>query len=93
LASETDDQLVALRDYWLPTLATNIDLDDSHARFRTGLIKLAYSYARLVVLSFGFQRAGGKSNLEDNPFITRVWLLSYLNGAISHKYTVFACSQ
>jgi len=32
---------------------------------------LAYSYARLVALSFGFQHAFGKNNTDENPFLTR----------------------
>jgi hypothetical protein len=48
------------------------DLTDPQNRFRSGLLKLAYSYARLVVLSFGFQHAFGKNNQDENPFLNRV---------------------
>jgi hypothetical protein len=71
LASQTDDQLANLKSHWLQVLEQNTDPQDRHSRFRTGLIKLAYSYARMVSLSHGFQRLSGK-NLDENPFIHRV---------------------
>lgn len=48
------------------------DQTDPQNRFRSGLLRLAYSYARLVALSFGFQHAFGKNNVDENPFLERV---------------------
>jgi hypothetical protein len=47
-------------------------MTDPQNRFRSGLLKLAISYARLVALSFGFQHAFGKNNADENPFLMRV---------------------
>lgn len=33
---------------------------------------MAYSYARLVALAFGFQHAFGKGHTDENPFLKRV---------------------
>ncbi|KAJ7650362.1 hypothetical protein FB45DRAFT_16338 [Roridomyces roridus] len=70
VASETDEELKRLGDKWQALLDTT-DMSDVHNRFRTGLLKLAYSYARLVALSFGFQHAFGKNNTDENPFLMR----------------------
>ena len=71
LASETDDKIEQLRLGWFSILEKT-DTDDPQNRFRIGLLKLGYSYARLVALSFGFQHAFGKSNTDENPFLNRV---------------------
>lgn len=71
LAAETDDKLQALREQWLNVIKENTDLNDHSNRFRMGLIKLAYSYGRLIVLSYGFQHAFGKNNTDENPFLMR----------------------
>ncbi|KDQ57351.1 hypothetical protein JAAARDRAFT_35979 [Jaapia argillacea MUCL 33604] len=70
LATSTDDELKQLGDKWFARLEKT-DLSDPQNRFRTGLLKLAYSYARLVALSFGFQHAFGKSQIDENPFLMR----------------------
>ncbi|KAH9168828.1 hypothetical protein EDB89DRAFT_2073548 [Lactarius sanguifluus] len=70
LASDTDDKIEQLRLRWFDMLEkTNID--EPQNRFRIGLLKLGYSYARLVALAFGFQHAFGKSNTDENPFLIR----------------------
>jgi hypothetical protein len=79
LASEMDDNVVALKNYWLTIFTKNTDLTDLKTQFRTGLVMLAYSYARLAALSFGLQYLSTKNNLEDNPFVTRV-------GGLFHVY-------
>lgn len=71
LATETDDRLENLRRQWF-SIFEQSDMNNVQNRFRIGLLKLAYSYSRLVALSYGFQHAFGKSNVEDNPFLTRV---------------------
>ncbi|KAJ6619677.1 hypothetical protein B0H10DRAFT_1946520 [Mycena sp. CBHHK59/15] len=70
VASETDEELKRLADKWRLVL-DQTDMTDPQNRFRTGLLKLAYSYARLVALSFGFQHAFGKSHTDENPFLMR----------------------
>lgn len=72
LASETDDQLVALKEHWSVMFEQNTDPDSIQSHFRIGLVWLGYTYARLVALSFGLQHMTGKDRLEDNPFVTRV---------------------
>jgi hypothetical protein len=72
LATETDDKLVQLGDKWFAKIAKT-DMSDAQNRFRTGLLRLAYSYARLIALSFGFQHAFVKNRGdEENPFFDRV---------------------
>ncbi|KAJ6494758.1 hypothetical protein C8R47DRAFT_381452 [Mycena vitilis] len=70
VAAETDEQLQRLQTEWLAVIEKT-DTTDSQNRFRSGLLKLAYSYARLVALSFGFQHAFGKNNSDENPFLLR----------------------
>nr|GAT60822.1 predicted protein [Mycena chlorophos] len=69
-ASETDEELKLLGDKWQKLVNEEPD-DDPQNKFRNGLLKLAYSYARLVALSFGFQHAFGKNNTDENPFLMR----------------------
>ncbi|KAJ7052617.1 hypothetical protein C8F01DRAFT_1261749 [Mycena amicta] len=71
VASETDEQLKQLGDNWQKLVNEATDMTDSQNKFRSGLLKLAYSYARLVALSFGFQHAFGKNNTNENPFLMR----------------------
>jgi Fungal specific transcription factor domain len=71
LATETDDNIEQMRMHWFSKLEQT-DINDPQNRFRIGLLKLAYSYARLVALAFGFQHAFGKSNTDENPFLKRV---------------------
>ncbi|KAF8206499.1 hypothetical protein K438DRAFT_1817313 [Mycena galopus ATCC 62051] len=70
VASNTDEELKQLMDKWRQVLEQT-DMTDPQNRFRSGLLTLAYSYARLVVLSFGFQHAFGKHNTDENPFLNR----------------------
>ncbi|KAG6865902.1 hypothetical protein C0991_010735 [Blastosporella zonata] len=70
IAAETDDKLKQLAAKWNAILETG-DLTDPQNSFRTGLIQLAYPYARLIALSYGFQHAFGKNNTDENPFLTR----------------------
>ncbi|KAJ7727299.1 hypothetical protein DFH07DRAFT_851955 [Mycena maculata] len=70
VAAETDEELKRLGDKWQARLEET-DMTDPQNRFRSGLLKLAYSYARLVALSFGFQHAFGKNNTDENPFLMR----------------------
>ncbi|KAH9929980.1 uncharacterized protein B0H18DRAFT_1117054 [Fomitopsis serialis] len=71
IASETDDRLAALEESWKPILC-NAKTDDPQCHFRIGLLKLAYSYARLSVLSVGFQHSFGKASPSNEvPFLWR----------------------
>ncbi|KAH8099947.1 hypothetical protein BXZ70DRAFT_893935 [Cristinia sonorae] len=58
LASETDDKLARLWETWIALIRQHTysnDPNDPQANFRNSLLRLAYSYARLTALSFGFQ--------------------------------------
>ncbi|KAG6876221.1 hypothetical protein C0993_004878 [Termitomyces sp. T159_Od127] len=70
IATETDEELKTLADKWNAILEQG-DLSDPQNSFRTGLIQLAYPYARLVALSYGFQHAFGKNHTDENPFLKR----------------------
>ncbi|KAG6880114.1 hypothetical protein C0992_005821 [Termitomyces sp. T32_za158] len=70
IATETDEELKALADKWNAILDQG-DMSDPQNCFRTGLIQLAYPYARLVALSYGFQHAFGKNHTDENPFLKR----------------------
>lgn len=71
IATRTDDELQKLEKHWFSILATRGN-GNAQARFRTGLLRLAYSYARLIALSYGFQHAFGKNDgLDENPFLQR----------------------
>lgn len=71
VATETDEELQQLSKKWFAVLAQT-DMSDPTNCFRTGLLRLAFSYARLIALSFGFQHAFGKNNTDENPFFLRV---------------------
>ncbi|PPR05790.1 hypothetical protein CVT24_006845 [Panaeolus cyanescens] len=72
IATETDDELKALQDRWFAAIRENTDMSDPQNRFRTGLLRLAYSYSRLIALSYGFQHAFGKNDgIDENPFLMR----------------------
>jgi len=73
LATETDDKLENLRQQWFSKFKQT-DSNEPQNRFRIGLLRLAYSYARLVALAYGFQHAFRKSNTDENPFVKRVCL-------------------
>ncbi|CAK5268551.1 unnamed protein product [Mycena citricolor] len=70
VAAETDEELKRLGEKWQSVL-NETDVCDPQNCFRTGLLKLAYGYARLVALSFGFQHAFGKNHSDENPFLNR----------------------
>lgn|ERR1700722_3172015 len=71
LATDTDDKLVGLWEKWYATISKT-DMTDPQNHFRTGLLRLAYSYGRLIALSFGFQHAFVKRHGDENPFFFRV---------------------
>lgn len=64
---------------WFSRLAKT-DMTDPQNCLRTGVLRLAYSYARLVALSFGFQHAFGKNDgTDENPFLLRVSSITTLD--------------
>jgi hypothetical protein len=89
---ETDDELLNLGDSWFAILEQT-DQTDPQNRFRTGLLRLAYSYARLAALSFGFQHAFGKNDTDENTFLTRVSRVIRHNIMImfTHVLLLFQC--
>ncbi|KAI4522795.1 hypothetical protein K525DRAFT_222833 [Schizophyllum commune Loenen D] len=70
LSMESDDEIQALQREWMEIIEQT-DMTDSQNRFRAGLLRLAWSYARLAVLSYGFQHAFGRTNADENPFLMR----------------------
>ncbi|KAF9069221.1 hypothetical protein BDP27DRAFT_737390 [Rhodocollybia butyracea] len=71
IAAESDEEFLALQSKWYPILDQNVDKSDPPGHFRLGLLKLAFGYGRLIVLSYGFQQAFGKHSSHDNPFLER----------------------
>ncbi|EIW84080.1 hypothetical protein CONPUDRAFT_99848 [Coniophora puteana RWD-64-598 SS2] len=72
IASQTDDEIQQLLAYWMRRLEQT-DQTNLLNSFRTGLLKLGFSYARLVALSTGLQHASSKTSFEDNPFLLRCY--------------------
>ncbi|KAJ7774694.1 hypothetical protein B0H14DRAFT_2964685 [Mycena olivaceomarginata] len=70
IASETDEELKALAEKWW-LLLDQTDMTHPHNQYRCGMLRLAFSYGRLVALSFGFQHAFGKNVTTENPFFMR----------------------
>lgn len=86
IASETDDRLAALFESWRPIIRLT-NKDDPQCHFRVGLLRLAYSYARLSVLSVGFQHTFGKaSSTSEVPFLWRVSVIRCVRGIILTLY-------
>ncbi|KZT73649.1 hypothetical protein DAEQUDRAFT_721712 [Daedalea quercina L-15889] len=72
IASEIDDRLAALEESWKPILYKDARTDDPQCHFRADLLRLAYAYARLSVLSVGFQHSFGKATPStESPFLWR----------------------
>jgi len=71
IATETDDELQSLGERWF-ALLDQTDQTDPQNRFRTGLLRLAYSYSRVVVLAFGL-----KNNTDEGHFLTRCLAAAY----------------
>lgn len=71
-------------DHWKALIKQHNDPEDEQGRFRTGLLVLAFSYARLTALSFGFQYAFGRkapstTKSDDERFMLwRVRLVHHL---------------
>ncbi|KAG7089735.1 hypothetical protein E1B28_011389 [Marasmius oreades] len=74
VAINTDEELQQLEQKWWPILDANVDQEDPQGGFRVGLLKMAYSYSRLLALSYGFQHAFGKNtsnNQNEKSFLMR----------------------
>ena len=71
LATQADDELQQEKAKWFSIL-DKTDMGDPQNCFRTCLLRLAYSYARLMALYYGFQRAFGKNDgMDESHFLTR----------------------
>lgn len=66
-----DEELQALWAQWHKVLEET-DLTVPQNRFRTGLLRLAYSYSRLIALSFGFQHVFSKGAADESIILYRV---------------------
>lgn len=65
LAAETDDEVSRLGEKWFAITGLS---EDPQSQFRTALLKLAYSYARLAILSYAFQHAVSKNKFQEESF-------------------------
>lgn len=65
LAAETDDEVFRLGEKWFAITGLS---KDPQSEFRTALLKLAYSYARLAILSYAFQHAVSKNKFTEESF-------------------------
>ncbi len=91
VATEADKELLELQEKWMAHL-NQTDLSDPQNYFRIGLLKLAFSYARLVALSFGFQHVFSKKYDVENPFLIRVRpFLSLHRSKLSVEFKVPCC--
>ncbi|KAG9314918.1 hypothetical protein JVU11DRAFT_4026 [Chiua virens] len=70
LASDTDDDIRRLGDYWFSRLDEFEEEKTDWWEFRTELLRMAYAYARLVALSTGLKHAKD-SQLDENTFLMR----------------------
>jgi len=69
IASETDDELARVGAHWFNQLDA-IEPKSAMFIFRTGLLKMVFSYTRLVALSSGLQHAK-ENHLDENSFLMR----------------------
>jgi hypothetical protein len=76
LACDTDEELQHLANKWF-TILDAIPYPDNQTRFRTGLLRLAYNYARLCCLSYGFHYAFSKKNVDETTLFNRVRITSF----------------
>ncbi|KAI0661577.1 hypothetical protein C8Q70DRAFT_664218 [Cubamyces menziesii] len=63
VASTFDDKLANLGETWLARIR-EANFEGVVCQFRTSLLKLAYSYARMTVLSFAFQHTFGRETSQ-----------------------------
>lgn len=74
IATQTDDELATVGDKWFKLL-DEFGTSTPLLIFRTGLLKMAFSYSRLVALSFGLQHAK-EDHWDENSFLMRVGIYS-----------------
>ena len=77
-AMKTDDKLEKLWDTWRERIREE-NCQELYSQFRTSLLKLAMSYARMAVLSFAFVHVYGRdaAGRPNDAFFWRVRFLSY----------------
>lgn len=87
IASETDDELARVGAHWFNQL-DGIEPKSPMFIFRTGLLKMAFSYSRLVVLSSGLQHAK-EDHLDENSFLMRCFTRAsdVINAFVHRLYT------
>lgn len=84
IAIATDDKVQALGALWMKKIHEKTDMNHPQNAFRTGLLRLAYSYSRLIALSYGIQYAFGKvEGKDEGPFLKRVCALI----GLLHRFT------
>ncbi|OJA09448.1 hypothetical protein AZE42_02630 [Rhizopogon vesiculosus] len=87
IATETDDELASVGDFWFKRL-DEFKTSTPLLVFRTGLLKMAFSYSRLVVLSFGLQHAK-ENHWDENSFLMRCFTRAsdVINAFVNRLYT------
>lgn len=87
IASETDNELDRVGTHWFHQL-DGIEPKSAMFIFRTGLLKMAFSYARLFVLSSGLQHAK-EDHLDENSFLMRCFTRAsdVINAFVHQLYT------
>lgn len=87
IASETDDELARVGVHWFHQL-DRIEPKSAMFIFRTGLLKMAFSYARLIALSSGLQHAK-EDCLDENSFLMRCFerASDVINAFVHRLYT------
>lgn len=87
IASDTDDELARVGAHWFHQL-DGIEPKSAMFIFRTGLLKMAFSYARLVALSSGLQHAK-EDHLDENSFLMRCFTRAsdVINAFVHRLYT------
>lgn len=73
LASDTDDEIAKLWETWVTRVRDHCDPQDPMSNFRTSLLELGYSYARLITLSFGLQYAFGKKATGNDTLLMKCY--------------------
>ncbi|KAG1733649.1 uncharacterized protein EDB91DRAFT_1300017 [Suillus paluster] len=86
-ASEADDELARVGTYWFKQL-DEVEPKSPMLTFRTGLLKMAFSYGRLVALSSGLQYAK-ENHLDENSFLMRCFTRAsdVVNAFVHQLYT------
>ncbi|KAG0694802.1 hypothetical protein DFH29DRAFT_1032599, partial [Suillus ampliporus] len=87
IASDTDDELARVGTYWFKRL-DDFEPKSPMFTFRIGLLKMVFSYARLVALSSGLQHAK-EDHWDENSFLMRCFTRAsdVINAFVHRLYT------